>query len=161
MNDQAEVCPLSRRAMLQPVSRPLQPGFRFLRSPLPTTPTAFLAVRLPFPAALWAYPVPHESLGDADPSFSPAASCPWRPTMKRPLLAAYLLVQAFQHVWLVKINDVYQKFTCVGRSRPSLAPHRLRAGRFHFASRLGVPVARWLHCPRSFIPSRYQLRMSG
>lgn len=34
MNDRAEVSPLSRRAMLPPVSRPLQPGFRFLRIPL-------------------------------------------------------------------------------------------------------------------------------
>lgn len=51
MNDRAEVCSLSRRAMSQPVSRPLQPGIRFLRIPLPTTPTAFLTVRLPLPAA--------------------------------------------------------------------------------------------------------------
>ena len=72
MNDRAEVCPLSRRAMFQPVSRPLQPGVRFLRIPLPAAPTAFLAVRLPFPAALWAYPVPHESPSGADPSASPA-----------------------------------------------------------------------------------------
>ncbi|MGF6813059.1 hypothetical protein OKW30_008276 [Paraburkholderia sp. Clong3] len=47
MNDRAEVCPLSRRAMFQPVSRPLQPGIRFLRIPLPAPPTARLAVRLP------------------------------------------------------------------------------------------------------------------
>src|SRR5476649_848903 len=72
MNDRAEVCPLSRRAMFQPVSRPLQPGIRFLRTPLPTAPTAFLAVRLPSPAALWAYPVPHEFPSGADPSSSPA-----------------------------------------------------------------------------------------
>ena len=44
--------------MFQPVSRLLQPGVRFLRIPLPPVPTAFLAVRLPLPAALWAYPVP-------------------------------------------------------------------------------------------------------
>lgn len=57
MNDHAEVCPLSRRAMSQPVSRPLQPGVRFLRAPLATAPTAFLAVHLPLPAARWAYPL--------------------------------------------------------------------------------------------------------
>jgi hypothetical protein len=72
MNDRAEVCPLSRRAMSQPVSRPLQPGIRFLRIPLPTAPTAFLAVRLPLLAGLWAYPVPHEYPSGADPSASPA-----------------------------------------------------------------------------------------
>jgi hypothetical protein len=51
MNDRAEVSPLSRRAMSQPVSRPLRPGIRLLRIPPPNTPTAFLTVRLPLPAA--------------------------------------------------------------------------------------------------------------
>jgi hypothetical protein len=36
-----------------------------------------LAVCLPFPAALRAYPVPHKFQSGSDPSFSPAASCPW------------------------------------------------------------------------------------
>ncbi|MCT7066683.1 hypothetical protein [Salmonella enterica] len=76
MNDHAEVCPLSRRAMFQPVSRPLQPGVRFLRTPLPEAPTAFLAVRLPLLAALRAYPVPHVSQDGADPSYTLAACCP-------------------------------------------------------------------------------------
>ena len=87
--DRAEVCPLSRQAMFQPVSRPLQPGVHFFRIPLPTAPTAFLAVRLPLPAALWAYPVPHESPSGADPSSSPAADRPWWPSFQRPLLTAY------------------------------------------------------------------------
>jgi hypothetical protein len=73
MNDHAEVGPLSRPAMFQPVSFPLQKGVRFLRTPLPAASTAFLAVRLPLPATLRAYPVPHEFLSGADPSFSPAA----------------------------------------------------------------------------------------
>jgi len=62
--------------MFQPVSRPLQAGLRFFRIPLPAAPTAFLAVRLPFPAALRAYPVPPEFLSGADPSCSPAAYRP-------------------------------------------------------------------------------------
>ena len=161
MNDRAEVCPLSRRAMFQPVSRPLQPGVRFFRIPLPTAPTAFLMVRLPSPAALWAYPVPHKSPSGADPSSSPAADRPWRSSIQRPHLTAYRLVQACQHVWLVKDHDVYRKFTYVGRTRSSLAPLRLRAGRFRLASRLGVPDIRRLRCPQSFTPSRYRLRMSG
>jgi len=77
------------------------------------------------------------------------------------ILTAHLLVQACQHVWLVKAHDVYQKFTCVDRRRSSLVPLRLRAGRFRFASRLGVPISRRLHCPQSFTPSCYRLRMSG
>lgn len=51
MNDHAEVCPLSCRIMFQPVSFPLQKGICFLRTPLPTGPTVFLAVHLPLPAA--------------------------------------------------------------------------------------------------------------
>lgn len=73
MNDQTEVGSLSRPAMFQPVSYPLQKGLRFIRIPLPAAPTAFLAVNLPLPAALRAYPVPHDFLSGADPSSSPAA----------------------------------------------------------------------------------------
>src|ERR1700676_396295 len=76
MNDHTEVCSLSRPAILHLVSTRLQGGVGFFRVPLPTVPTGFLAVPLPFPAALRAYPVPREFPGSADPSFSPAAYCP-------------------------------------------------------------------------------------
>src|SRR5471030_1669631 len=72
-----------------------------------------------------------------------------------------ILVQACQHVWLVKAHDVKRKFTYVGRTHSSLAPLRLRAGRFRLASRLGVPDIRRLRCPQSFTPSCYRLRMPG
>lgn len=72
-----------------------------------------------------------------------------------------VLVQACQRIWLVKNHDVYQKFTYVGRTHSSLAPLRLRAGRFRLASWLCVPVIRRLRCPQSFTPSCYRLRMSG
>ncbi len=75
MRDQLEVCPLSCRVISQPVSTPLQPGIRFLQPPLPTPPTAFLAVGLPQGAARWAYPVPL-SQRDGDGSlFTPATQC--------------------------------------------------------------------------------------
>ena len=50
--DRAEVCLLSRKVMLQPLSLPLQYGPRFfrlliLRLLIPARPTTFLAVRLP------------------------------------------------------------------------------------------------------------------
>jgi len=41
-------------------------------------------------------------------------------SQRRPHLAAYLLVQACQHVWLVNGHDDYQRFTYVNRCRPSL-----------------------------------------
>jgi hypothetical protein len=71
-----------------------------------------------------------------------------------------VLVQACQHVWLVQTHDVYRKFTYVGRTHSSLAPLRLRAGRFRLASRLGVPDIRRLRCPQSFTSSCCRLRMS-
>src|SRR6202795_2201019 len=45
--DHEEVCPLSRRVMLQPVSRPLQPGIRFFPVPVPAPPWADLAACCP------------------------------------------------------------------------------------------------------------------
>lgn len=59
--DQTEVCPLSRGVMSQPLSDPLQTGFRFLRHPIPAQSTASLTVRLPVklrPATIQAYHVP-------------------------------------------------------------------------------------------------------
>ena len=45
--DHEEVCSLSRRVMLQPVSRPLQPGLRFFPVPVPAPPWADLAACCP------------------------------------------------------------------------------------------------------------------
>src|SRR5271154_2864783 len=47
MEDQGKVCPLSRRVMSPPVSKPLQLGLRFLPHPLPALPSARLTARLP------------------------------------------------------------------------------------------------------------------
>ena len=139
MKDLVEVCSLSRRPMFQTVSSRLQEGFRFFHIPLPAAPTAFLAVHLPSPAALRAYPVPHAFQSGAGPSISPAAVYPRWIIGKDPYLAAHLLVQAYQHLRLVWLDDVYQRFTCVGRIRSSLAPFRLDAGRVRLSSRFGVP----------------------
>ena len=47
LRHQEEVCPLSRRIMLQSLSARLQGGIRFFLILLPAPPWAFLAVRLP------------------------------------------------------------------------------------------------------------------
>ena len=44
MKDLAEVSPLSREVMLQPLFSPLQRNIRFFRVPLPAALLAFLAV---------------------------------------------------------------------------------------------------------------------
>lgn len=43
----AEVCPVSRGVMFQPLFRRLQPDVRFLRYPIPAPPTGCLAASLP------------------------------------------------------------------------------------------------------------------
>src|SRR5437867_9781714 len=48
LKDLAEVCPLSRRMMLQSLSTPLQGSIRFFRVPLPASLSASLAGRFPF-----------------------------------------------------------------------------------------------------------------
>ncbi len=66
--DHAEVCPVSRGVMFQPLSGPLQPGVRFLCDPIPAPPTVFLAVHLPWGQryGLTTFPVCHTTgLGSA------------------------------------------------------------------------------------------------
>ncbi len=163
MNDITEVCPLSCRIMLQPVSQPLQQGICFLRIPLPAYP--------PRQQRSLRFACRHRQRNGLTlfrMNFRVGRSLPLRrrfvvhgsPVFKDHL-TAYRFVQACQHVWLVKNHDVYQKFTYVGRTHSFLAPLRLRAARFRLASRLCVPVIRRLRCPQSFTPSCYRLRMSG
>ncbi|PAO90267.1 hypothetical protein BV581_21575 [Stutzerimonas stutzeri] len=71
------------------------------------------------------------------------------------------MVQACQHLWLGYYDDVYMRFTCVSRTRSSLAPLRLDAGRFSLASRFDLPKYRRLHCPQSFRPGCCRPRLSG
>jgi hypothetical protein len=47
MRDLLEVCLLSREANLEPLSAPLQRGFRFLQHPLPAAPSVGLTTALP------------------------------------------------------------------------------------------------------------------
>jgi len=58
---------------------------------------------------------------------------------------------------LLKFTAFFRKFTYVGRTHSSLAPLRRRAGRFRFASRLGVPDVRWLH----IVPSASHRAVAG
>lgn len=135
MKDLVEVCSLSRRVMFQPVFSRLQRGIRFFHIPLSAVPTMFLTVHLPTMAVLRTYPVPHVFQSGADLPISPVAHHSRWVIGQNPYLATHLLVQAYQHLWLVWFNDVYKRFTSVGRSRSFLAPFRLNAGRFSLLSR--------------------------
>lgn len=138
MKDHVEVCPLSRRTM-RPVSQSLQLGIRFFHIPIPALPTVFLTVHLPLPAAIRAYPVPHVFPSGADPSFTPVVICPRVVIGKDLHLTTHLLVQAYQHLWLVWDDDACQRFTYVGRIRSSLAPLRLGVSRIRLTSRFDAP----------------------
>ena len=162
MNDHAEVCPLSRRVMSQPVSRPLQTGIRFLRTPLPATPTAFLAVRLPLPAACRAYPVSHESPDGADPSCAPAALMSMTAYPDR-AVPCRLPFGSSQSAGLARPSLRHVG----GRSHVLVVPIRPLLRSAFLLAESALPrgsayrVTRRLRCPRSFTPSRCQLRMSG
>jgi hypothetical protein len=124
MNDRAEVCPLSRRAMSQPVSRPLQTGIRFLRIPLPAPPLALLTVGLPIGQRY--------GLTLFRMILRMVQTRPMRrrrtvhdgSLIRSHSLPHTVLVQACQHVWLVRRNGAFRTFTCIGRTHPSLAPLR-------------------------------------
>ena len=140
MKDPVEVCSLSRRAMCQLVFSRLQRDLRFFHIPTPAAPTVFLAVHLPTTAALRAYPVPPVFQSGAGPSISPAVQHSRWTIGKSPYLTAHLLVQACQHLWLVWHDDVYKRFTSVGRSRSSLALFRPDVGRLCLVSRVDMPT---------------------
>jgi hypothetical protein len=129
MNDRAEVCPLSRQAMFQPASRPLQPGMLFRHSfPQRQQRSLQFACRCRRPYGLTLFrmnlrarrtlPLRRRLIVHGGPVFKDHSS------------PRTVLVQACQHVWLVQTHDVYRKFTYIARTRSSLAPLRLRTGRF-------------------------------
>ena len=73
-----------------------------------------LALRFAFPEGeIRAYHVPHVYPDGVGPASSPVARHLRQVIDKHLSLATYLLVQAYQHFWLVCGHDVYQRFTYV------------------------------------------------
>lgn len=135
--NQLEVGPLSCRVMSQPVSEPLQPGIRFLQPPLPTPPTAVLAVGLPRGADVWAYPVP-QLQRDGEGSLSTPATL-WSACVQNRLNAPVRI--AFALSLIASLAGLYSRrlreFTFVNHAtRARLSPALMLAG-VTFASRLG------------------------
>lgn len=73
--DQAEVCSLSRKVLLQPLSGPLKHGFRFFRFLIPAQPTAFLAVRLSRGQLFGLTTLPFHHTTGSGFAFSPVDTC--------------------------------------------------------------------------------------
>lgn len=155
INDHAEVCPVSRRVMSQPLSKPLQLGIRFLCDPLPALPTAHLTVQPATWAAIRAYHVPCRShdwvracLFAGDPVTTYPHSSERYP-ITHPFGSGLTAALA---CWR---DDVYQQFTYVAHTSPSSASTRFCSEYLYQPSQPGTPI--WgLHCQRGFTPHRYQ-----
>ena len=117
MKDQMDVCPLSREVML-PTLNPYPPHYRmaFASSILPFPHVHRLALRFAFPYGRrtglpCSVSVTNEWVRHALSTGSRVAP---DKTRKTPCTdSVTVLAQAFQHLWLVLLDDVYQAFTCV------------------------------------------------
>lgn len=135
MKDRLEVCPLWRGIMLpreaQSLSVSLQNGFRFFQIPLPAIRWFGLTVYLPSKhwyvrredyglttlhlcTARWVRPC----------LFADGLACAIE-ERRTSIPTTYLLVQAYQRLWLARSDDVYWQFTYVDHTIPILAPDRL------------------------------------
>ena len=79
-----------------------------------------LALRPPFPMGKHrAYHVPLEYLPGLGLAFLPVVLQLRQEKTKHLYLTTYLLVQAYQHLWLVSFDDIYQRFTSVDPTKSS------------------------------------------
>jgi hypothetical protein len=164
-----EVSPLSREVIspklnLYPLDYRAAFAFSILLYPQPRG----LALRLAFPQArvisreggLRAYHVSCEcqsGLGLASP---PMARRLRQVSSDHLNLATHLFGPSLclsrdrrQHLRLVAVYDVYQRFTCVALCHSILAPDHLDAGSHSRFLRFELPSSRMrLHCPRSLLP---------
>lgn len=161
MKDQVEVGSLSRRVMFQPVSRRLQPGLRFLHHPIPAPPTALLTVCLPGGQryGLTTF-LDHHTTG-LGPVYPPVATLTTCPHYKQGHPATYRLVSAYQLLWHLKINDVYQQFTCVAHASQPSASSRFSFEDRHHCLTAMADTLRWATFRKSFRQIRYQKCLSS
>lgn len=150
IKDQTEVGSLSRRIMFQSVSRRLQPDLRFLRHPIPASPTASLAGCLPDGQRYGLTTFLDRHTTGLGPVYPPVACITTCPYYKQKHPATYRLVNAYQQLWHPEINDVYQQFTCVAHtSQPSASPRCCFEDRHHDLAAM-VNTLRWATFQRSF-----------
>ena len=120
-----EVSPLSGRAIFQPLSRPLQPGIRFLRDPLPTEASV----------SLTGFLVSERDTSMGLPRSAQATRIGWvppfrrwsirqrTPTKQRSNRPHPILGGAYQALWPIQPYGVYQRFACANPSiQPSSSP---------------------------------------
>src|SRR4051794_40095212 len=91
----------------QLLSDPLQAGHRFLPRPLPAVPSAHLTAGLPSREDDGLTTLHRRNPRGLGPALTPVARHLRRMSLQHPGLATYLLVQAYQHLWLVFVYDAY------------------------------------------------------
>src|SRR6266536_3405307 len=104
-------CPITAAQLLSTL---LPDGLRLLRIPIPAPLSAHLTVCFPLQIArgrIRAYHVPRECPSGLGLAALPVARHLRQMSSKHLNLATYLLVQAYQHLWLVLSNGIYQRFT--------------------------------------------------
>jgi len=111
--DRAEVCSASREVMLQPLSAPLQYSLRFLHLLIPARPTASLALRLPRGQSYGLTTFPFRHTTGSGLAFSPVDISTTCPDLAAEQPSTHLLVNAYQQLWHLTHDDVYQRFTYV------------------------------------------------
>ena len=153
--DHAEVCPVSRGVMFQPLSEPLQLGIRFFCNPIAARPTARLAAHLPRGQryGLTTFPIYHTTgLG---PAYSPVVL-----RRRNPIIDRDNRPRTF---WLLPNssfgNLIITTFISSSLALPmpaSLAPRPGTAPSVYAPPHGKDAPRRGLHCRESFIPHRYQ-----
>jgi hypothetical protein len=153
-----EVGALSRGVISQPLSDPLRAGLRLLPRPLPAAPSARLAAGLPSREDDGLTTLHRRNPRGLGPALTPVALHLRRMSLQPPDLATYLLVQAYQHLWLVFVYDA-----CGGS--PELAVPRAPGPRpprcWQSRSRLALrspPSRVRIRCPEGFAPRRCRRR---
>lgn len=102
--------------LAQSLSIPLQDSLRFLQHPLPAALSARLATCFPIKLKWENYGLTMfrmSTINGLGPACPPVAHHLRQKMAQLLYLATYLLVQAYQHLWLVLAYDVYQRFTSV------------------------------------------------
>jgi|GEM_PF-6201228 len=109
-----EVGTLSRKEIFHLLSQALHLSIRFFHYPLPAMPSVGLTASLSFARNISGLPCfDYPTSSNLGSSFSPVKLHPRLSKLSGSILVHLLFSQAYQHLWLVRDNDVYQKFTYV------------------------------------------------
>ena len=154
-----EVSSLSRGVISQPLSGPLQSGLRFLPRPLPAAPSTHLTARLPSREDDGLTTLHRWNPRGLGPTSTPVAHHLHRANCERPHLATHRLVQACQHLWLVRFNDAYggSPGLAIPRAPGPRPPWCWQSPLRLTPRRPSLPMR--VRCPEGFTPRRCRRRM--